>query len=194
MIQDTILLILLGGSLTVLVFTVRNSSCGKVIFSHVSVCPQVGRAWQVGMHGRGCVLQGPCMAGRVCMAGGHAWQGTCVAAGVMYTWQEWCGRGWHGRGVYITGGHMWKGVACMAGRHVWQGACVARGCAWWGCAWQGAFVAGWRGHAYQGGMHAWQERLPLQRTVRILLECILVLSLLVTCMLNVKTKNRLLLP
>ena len=25
-----------------------------------------------------------------------------------------------------------------------------------------------------GGRHAWQERQPLQRTVRILLECILV--------------------
>ena len=34
------------------------------------------------------------------------------------------------------------------------------------------------GHAWQGGVwwggHAWQERRPLQRTVRILLECILV--------------------
>ena len=30
-----------------------------------------------------------------------------------------------------------------------------------------------RGHASQGG-HVWQERRPLQRTVRILLECILV--------------------
>ena len=27
-----------------------------------------------------------------------------------------------------------------------------------------------------GGWHAWQERRPLQRTVRILLECILVVA------------------
>ena len=42
-----------------------------------------------------------------------------------------------------------------------------------------------RGHAWQGGHgggmlgrggHAWQERRPLQRAVRILLECILVPS------------------
>ena len=36
------------------------------------------------------------------------------------------------------------------------------------------------GHAWQGGMHgrghACQERRPLQRTVRIILECILVLG------------------
>ena len=54
----------------------------------------------------------------------------------------------------------------------------------------GGFVGQGEGHAWQGGMRAWQERLSLQRTVRILLECILVLSQLVTFMLNVKTKNR----
>ena len=31
-----------------------------------------------------------------------------------------------------------------------------------------------RGCAWQGRGRAWQERRPLQRTVRILLECILV--------------------
>ena len=34
-------------------------------------------------------------------------------------------------------------------------------------------VAWWGGHVWQGG-RAWQERRPLQRTVSILLECILV--------------------
>ena len=47
----------------------------------------------------------------------------------------------------------------------------------WGCAGQGACVAeggihGREGHAWWGC--AWQERQPLQRTVRILLEYILV--------------------
>ena len=83
-----------------------------------------------------------------------------------------------------------KGV-CMAG-----GMC-GWGHAWQGCAWQGDMhgkggmhggesvvqgvhgrecVAGMHGswHAWQGG-HMWQERWPLQRTVRILLECILLL-------------------
>ena len=61
--------------------------------------------------------------------------------------------GMHGRGC------KWQGV-CMVGRHgfhdVWQGACMAGGM-----------------HG-MGGVHVWQERRPLQRTVLILLECILV--------------------
>ena len=50
-----------------------------------------------------------------------------------------------------------------------------------GCVWQGG-VRG-RGTCMVAGMHsggrggAWQERWPLQRAVRILLECILVLNL-----------------
>ena len=64
--------------------------------------------------------------------GGHAWQG-CV----------------HGRGACVAGG-MHGSRVCMARGHAWQGTCVA------------------------GGGHAWQERMPLQWTVRILLECILV--------------------
>ena len=68
------------------------------------------------------------MAGWVCVAGWHVWQGGmrggCMAGGVH-------GRGVHGKGV------------CMAGEH-----------AWWG--------------------HACQERRPLQQTLRILRECILV--------------------
>ena len=63
-------------------------------------------------------------------------------------------------GMHAGGGvHGRRGMndmmACMAG-----GACVAAGHSWRG-----------------GGVHAWQERQPLQRTVCILLECILVLNL-----------------
>ena len=50
-----------------------------------------------------------------------------------------------------------RGGACMAGGHALQG----------GHAWQGACMAGRR---------VWQERRPLQRTVRILLQCILFTS------------------
>ena len=46
-----------------------------------------------------------------------------------------------------------------------------------GCAWQGGGMCA-RGHVWQRGMcargHVWHERWPLQWTVRILLECILV--------------------
>ena len=55
------------------IITVRNSSCGKVMFLHPSVIlfTEVGHAWQK----RGCVARG--MYGK-----GHAWQGgMCVAGG-----------------------------------------------------------------------------------------------------------------
>ena len=58
----------------------------------------------------------------------------------------------HGRGH-----HAWQG-GCA-----WQGTCMAGVCVWWGVCMVG-----------EGG-HAWQERQPLQQTVRILLECILVI-------------------
>ena len=57
--------------------TVRNSSCGKVMFSQVcqEFCPQVGGGAMCGggVHGRG-----------LCMGQGHVWRGhalwgTCVA-------------------------------------------------------------------------------------------------------------------
>ena len=50
----------------------------------------------------------------------------------------------------------------MAGGYVWQGR---------GSAWQGA-MCGKGGVRGKGGGHAWQERQPLQWTVRIPLECI----------------------
>ena len=49
-----------------------------------------------------------------------------------------------------------------------KGACVVGACTTRGRAWQGACMA--------GGGHAWQERRPLKRTVRILLECTLVIN------------------
>ena len=53
--------------------TVRNSTCGKVMFyKHLSFCPQ-GKGG--GMRGRGCVHGRGDVHGRwACMAGGHAWQ------------------------------------------------------------------------------------------------------------------------
>ena len=72
----------------------------------------------------------------------------------------------------------------MVGRHAWQGACVA-GRGWGGGhVWQdgGDGMLG-EGVCMAGGMCgegcAWHERQPLQRTVRILLECILVISVVI---------------
>ena len=55
-------------------FTVRNSSCGKVMFSQVSVILSMGGCGIGGMHGKGgCVWQrGACMAkGGMCGKGEH---------------------------------------------------------------------------------------------------------------------------
>ena len=83
------------------------------------------------------------------VAGGHAWQGMCAWWGCVSQ------GGMHDREhVWLGEGHEWQGGA-MRGR---VGACMA-----------GGGVCG-RGHT-------WQERRPLQRTVRILLECILVKSM-----------------
>ena len=57
------------------------------------------------------------------------------------------------------------------GACVVKGACMAGGLHVWGHAWQGACVVGGvhsRGECVAGGSVRW----PLQRTVRILLECI----------------------
>ena len=74
----------------------------------------------------------------------------------------------HGRGRAWQGGMCGRGV-CMAGgdmcgRGVHGGTCIVGGHAWQGS------VHGGEG----GGRRARQQRRPLQRTVRILLECILV--------------------
>ena len=174
------------------IITVRNNSCGKVMFSQAFVKNSVhwggGCAWQgVCMAGGACMAGATCMAGGVCIAGGihggaHVWQGVCMAGGMH-------GGGCAWQGACMAGATCMAGGVCIAGgihggAHVWQGVCMAGGMHGGGCAWQGACMAGGvhgvgmhdrgSGCAWQGGGHAWQERQPLQRTVRILLECILV--------------------
>ena len=82
------------------------------------------------------------------------------------------------------GGHVWqRGTMRGEGAYMAKGVCIARGHAWWG-----GCMAG--GHAWQGGGCAWQERRPLQLTVRILLECILVVTVFlpsVTVLLHIRT-------
>ena len=78
-----------------------------------------------------------------------------------------------GAGGHAWQGGVWHGVR-MAGGHAWWGMCMAGGMHGRGHAWQGAMHGG--GHVWLGG-HVWQERWPLQREVRILLECILVKKL-----------------
>ena len=60
-----------------MLITVRNSSCGKVMFSQACVKNSVhsgrGHIWQGGMHHRGHAWQGR-MHGRE-----HTWQGACMA-------------------------------------------------------------------------------------------------------------------
>ena len=59
--------------------------------------------------------------------------------------------------------------------HVWQGGTHGRGHAWQeGMCGRGMCGADMFGRGMWGKGHAWQETRPLQRTVRILLECILV--------------------
>ena len=63
-----------------------------------------------------------------------------------------------GRGVWMAGVSVWLGgMHDQGGMHGRGGACVAGGI---------------HGHGGGGG-HVWQERWPLHRAVRILVECIL---------------------
>ena len=83
----------------------------------------------------------------VCMADGVHGRGACVVGcmhGMGHVWL-----GWH-----AWQGHLWWGV-CVAGGMHGRGACMATG-------------------AMCGGGHVCLERWPLQQTVCILLECILV--------------------
>ena len=89
-----------------------------------------GHAWQGACVAGGCAWQGVCMAGGMCV-GGHAWQGTCMVGGM------------HGQGGAWAGGHAWWGD--VYGR----GVCMAGG------------MHGWRG-AWQGDMHA--THAPLDTT------------------------------
>ena len=132
-------------------------SCGKVMFSQVCVKNSV---------------QGACVAGGACLAGGHVWQGTCMAGGM-------CGGGRAWQGACVAGGRACLMGACMAGGHVWQGgrACLVGACMAGGMHGRGVCVAGGMcgsGGACMAGGHVWQENRPLQWVVCILLECILV--------------------
>ena len=99
---------------------------------------------------------------------GGAWQGGMH--GRVCAWQE----GMDGRG-----GHVWQGCVCGRGHAWWGGHAWHRGvCGRGVCMVE---LCG-RGHAWQEGMCdgggcAWQKRRSLQRMVRILLECILILVL-----------------
>ena len=106
------------------IITVRNSSCGKVMFSQASVILSTGGyAWLGGV------------AGCVCVCGGHAWQGEHV-------WQRACMvGGMHGRG------HAWQGGMCGGGGHVWQGCVHGSGVCMLGGVW-------WEGGACIAGGHA----------------------------------------
>ena len=64
----------------------------------------------------------------------------------------------------MAGGHAWQGGMCGRGRACMPGHMCGKG----------RHVCG-RGVCMAGG-HVWQERQPLQRTVCILLECILVME------------------
>ena len=114
----------------------------KVIFLHVSVCPQ-GASMAGGVHGRrACMVGGKCGRGQgACMTWevwGAAWQGGAWQGGA---WQG--GHAWWGRG------HVWQRGpgGCTAGGHVWQGVC-GRGC-----------MAG----GMHGGGHVWPGHAPLPR-------------------------------
>ena len=102
-----------NAKIPVVLITVRNSSCGNVMFSQASVSHSVH--W--GVHRSGCAWWGGGMHGR-----GHVWQG-----------------GIYGRGGIYGGGHVWRAV-CMAGGHMGQLACRAGACVvGWG---EGACVVG----------------------------------------------------
>ena len=110
-------------------FTVRNSSWGKVMFytclsvilftgggACMAACVAGGHAWQDGH-----VWWGG-MQDRRCMVVGCAWQGACVAGGMHGKVGDMCGKvGGH---VWQGGGHVWWGDAWQGG-HVWWGVCVA---------------------------------------------------------------------
>ena len=141
----------------------------------------------------GYVFTGVClstMGGHVWLLGGCAWLlwGACVVAPGGHAWLL-----WRACMVALGGGHTWFLPGGVHG-FCW-GACMvfARGCAWFllgGHAW---FFPGGHAWFFPGGMHGfsgghawfflggggvhriWRDTVN-ERAVRILLECILVLS------------------
>ena len=101
------------------------------------------------------------------MAGGHLWQGCAWQWGHAWQGGGMHGGGMHGRDIH-GGGHPWQRGMHDSSRHAWQGR--EEGIHGRGMCGRGGMA---EGTCMEGG-HVWQERRPLQRTVRILLECILV--------------------
>ena len=119
-----------------------------------------GCAW---LPGGMCGCGGVCMVWGVCMVAGgvHGCQGACMVAG---------GCAW------LPGGHAWLWGACVvAGGHAWllegmygcQGACMVAG----GHGWLLGGV-----HGCWGGMCRIRRDTINEQAVRILLECILVVT------------------
>ena len=107
-----------------------------------------------------------CFYTRLSVTGGGGWQGVCMAGGMCCGWGS----------MHVRGG-MWGREVCMGGMHgrlhAWQGDVrdrgdmCGRGHAWWGGGGRRACVPG-------EGVHAILRDALNERTVRILLECILV--------------------
>ena len=95
--------------------------------------------------------------------GGHAWPGEHAWQGDMHGGAGVHGRGHVWQGVCIVGGNVFTSVCqefCPGGGHAWHGMCGRGACMVGVCGWGGG-----------------QKRQPLQWTVRILLECILVVCM-----------------
>ena len=104
---------------------------------------------------------GACVARGACMAGGCVWPGACMARGCMARAEHvWLGGACVAGGWCVAGGvHGWG--ACVAGGHAWLGACMGMACV--ACTPSPRQILLLR-HTVN------------HRAVRILLECILVLS------------------
>ena len=148
-------------------FTARQQTCWKVMFSVLSVCqsfcpylsaserltfdwnafllPPANEVCKGYVFTHVCLSTGGHVCQGVCMAGGHVWQGACMAGGV------------HGKGACMARGRAWQGG--MHRRGCVAGGMHGRGCAWWG-----------------GACMPWQipRDTVNERAVHILLECILV--------------------
>ena len=105
---------------------------------------------------------------------GHAWQsGACLVKGACMVKGDMCGvaGGMHGKGQHVWQGGMGGMGACMAKEVCVPGVCMVEGM-------HGRGDVHGRGGCAPAEGCAWQERQPLQQTVCMLLECILVLSCL----------------
>ena len=103
-----------------IIFTARNSTYGKVMFSQACVKNYFRGA---------CMAGGMCVVGVVCVAGGICVREAFMAGGACMT-----------GGACVARGHVWQGG------HAWQGVCMhGRGCAWCGgmCGRRDGHWSGW---------------------------------------------------